>query len=157
MFAYINPRRSDLFATSFARQVARIEAGLQKELLHGNLDSIRTMIDVRDAMEAYWTAILHCSPGEVYNIGGSTSLSVGEFLELLKNHSNVKIPTRQDPSLLRPADVTLQIPNVDKFTAATGWHPKISLEESVRFLLDHWRRRTRIESESVGAHSVRPS
>jgi GDPmannose 4,6-dehydratase/GDP-4-dehydro-6-deoxy-D-mannose reductase len=36
MFAYLNPRRTDLFATSFARQVARIELGLQDTLLHGN-------------------------------------------------------------------------------------------------------------------------
>ena len=49
MFTYINPRREDLFSTSFALQVARIEAGLQKELTHGNLESMRTMIDVRDA------------------------------------------------------------------------------------------------------------
>jgi len=145
MFAYINPRRSDLFATSFARQVARIEAGLQKELLHGNLDSIRTMIDVRDAMEAYWVAVLHCDPGEVYNIGGNTSISVGEFLELLKKHSYTEIQARQDPALLRPADVTLQIPSVEKFTEATNWRPKISFDESVRFLLDHWRRRTQLE------------
>ncbi|MDO9541146.1 MAG: GDP-mannose 4,6-dehydratase, partial [Kiritimatiellia bacterium] len=76
MFAYINPRRADLFATSFARQVARIEAGLQKELVHGNLDSVRTMIDVRDAMEAYWLAIQKCELGEAYNIGGTTTISV---------------------------------------------------------------------------------
>ena len=56
MFAYLNPRRRDLFATSFALQVARVEAGLQDELLHGNLDSVRTLIDVRDAMETYWLA-----------------------------------------------------------------------------------------------------
>ena len=67
MFAYFNPRRKDLFATSFARQVARIEAGLQEELVHGNLDSIRTMIDVRDAMSAYWEALIYCDPGEAYN------------------------------------------------------------------------------------------
>ena len=56
MFTYINPRRSDLFATSFARQIARIEAGLQDTLFHGNLKSIRTLLDVRDAMRAYWLA-----------------------------------------------------------------------------------------------------
>ncbi|MDP3921281.1 MAG: GDP-mannose 4,6-dehydratase [Candidatus Omnitrophota bacterium] len=145
MFAYINPRRTDLFATSFARQVARIEAGLQKELLHGNLDSIRTLIDVRDAMEAYWIAILHCEPGEVYNIGGKKTISVGDFLELLKKHAKKKIPSRQDPALLRPADVTLQIPNTDKFHKATGWEPKIDFEESVIHLLDEWRRRVREE------------
>jgi GDPmannose 4,6-dehydratase/GDP-4-dehydro-6-deoxy-D-mannose reductase len=47
MFSYLNPRRSDLFATSFARQVARVERGLQAEIVHGNLDSVRTLIDVR--------------------------------------------------------------------------------------------------------------
>lgn len=140
MFAYLNPRRLDLFATSFAMQVARIEAGLQKELLHGNLDSTRTIIDVRDAMEAYWLAIEKCVPGEVYNIGGPTTITVGEFLELLKKKATCRIPSRLDPALLRPADVTLQIPNVSKFTAQTGWKPRYTFEESVSFLLDHCRR-----------------
>ncbi len=146
MFAYFNPRRTDLFATSFARQVARIEHGLQDELLHGNLDSIRTLIDVRDAMEAYWEAILHCQPGEAYNIGGATSMSVGEFLDLLKQESRVPILTRQDPRLLRPADVTLQIPKVDKFLNATGWKPKYSIEESVHHLVDFWRKKAAQEA-----------
>jgi len=141
MFAYLNPRRTDLFATSFARQVARIEAGKQEELIHGNLDSIRTLIDVRDAMEAYWVAVVYCEPGEVYNIGGTTSLSVGEFLDLLKKHSKVPIPSRQDPALLRPADVTLQIPDMTKFTKLTGWNPRHDFNDSVLHLLNYWRQR----------------
>ena len=139
MFAYLNPRRVDLFATSFARQVARIECGLQKELVHGNLDSVRTIIDVRDAMRAYWDAALHCKPGEAYNIGGKTTITVGEFLDLLKSLAKTAIPSRVDPALLRPADVTLQIPSTEKFEMATGWKPQYSFEESVAFLLDHWR------------------
>ncbi len=95
MFAYINPRRDDLFATSFARQVARIEAGHQRELLHGNLDSVRTMIDVRDAMESYWVAAEKCRFGEAYNIGGDTVITVGEFLELLDR------PVQENPGLAR--------------------------------------------------------
>jgi len=148
MFAYINPRRADLFATSFARQVARIEAGLQKELCHGNLDSVRTLIDIYDAMEAYWAAVLHCEPGEAYNIGGQTTISVGEFLELLKKHARTEIPTRQDPGLLRPADVTLQIPNMDKFQKQTGWAPKVDFDQSVENLLKEWRERVRLETQS---------
>ena len=139
MFAYLNPRRRDLFATSFAMQVARIEAGLQKELLHGNLDSTRTLIDVRDAMESYWVAAEKCRPGEAYNIGGPTIITVGEFLELLKKQARVPISSRVDVALLRPADVTLQIPDVTKFTTETGWKPKYSFEESVAFLLEHCR------------------
>jgi GDP-4-dehydro-6-deoxy-D-mannose reductase len=126
MFAYLNPRRVDLFATSFARQVARIERGLQKELVHGNLESVRTIIDVRDAMRAYWDAALHCTPGEAYNIGGNTTITVGDFLDLLKSLANTPIPSRIDPALLRPADVTLQIPATEKFEKATGWKPRYS-------------------------------
>jgi len=140
MFAYLNPRRSDLFATSFAMQVAKIEAGLQKELLHGNLDSTRTIIDVRDAMESYWVALARCRFGEAYNIGGPTIITVGEFLDLSKKKAKCEIPSRVNPALLRPTDVTLQIPDVFKFKNETGWQPKYSFEESVEFLLDHCRK-----------------
>lgn len=146
MYTYINPRRADLFASSFARQVARIEAGLQESLVHGNLDSARTVIDVRDAMRAYWEAIEKCTPGEAYNIGGTKTITVREFLEILKGKAKVAIPTRQDSRLIRPADITVQIPNVGKFMAATGWKPQYSFEDSVDLMLDYWRARVRAES-----------
>lgn len=145
MFAYLNPRRSDLFATSFAMQIARIEAGLQKKLLHGNLDSTRTLIDVRDAMESYWVALLKGEPGEIYNIGGKTVIKVGEFLDVLKQKSNCEIPSEVDPNLLRPVDITLQIPDTSKFEQLTGWKPKYSFEESVEFLLNHCRNKVASE------------
>lgn len=146
MFSYLNPRRIDLFATSFARQVAWIEMGLQSELVHGNLDSVRTLIDVRDAMRAYWDALLYCDPGEAYNIGGVTTMTVGDFLKRLVSLANKPIPTRLDQDLLRPADVTLQIPNVDKFILATGWKPQYTFDESLQHLLSYWRRQAVIES-----------
>ena len=149
MFAYLNPRRTDLFATSFARQVARIEAGLQDELVHGNLESVRTMIDVRDAMESYWLAVEHGEPGEAYNIGGTTTISVGEFLDLLKKNSTSTIPSRQDPALMRPADVTLQIPDTRKFEKLTGWTPRYAFDDGVRNLLEHWRSKVLRRDQSV--------
>lgn len=139
MFTYINPRREDLFATSFAKQIAWIEQGLREELTHGNLDSVRTIIDVRDAAAAYWEAIMRCRFGEAYNIGGATTLTVGDVLKRLISMSGKKIPTRRDPDLLRPADVTLQVPCLDKFTKETGWKPRYTLDQSLEFLLGHWR------------------
>lgn len=151
MFTYLNPRRTDLFATSFARQVARIELGLQKVLLHGNLDSVRTFIDVRDAVRAYWEAILYCEPGEAYNIGGVTTMTVGDCLKRLQALSRSRIPTRIDPNLLRPSDVTLQIPSVAKFAEATGWKPRYAFDDSLSALLAHWRRETRKEKAAAAA------
>lgn len=145
MFTYLNPRRTDLFASAFARQVAWIERGLLQELTHGNLDSVRTIVDMRDAMRAYWLAVLHCRAGEAYNIGGTTTVKVGEVLERLIALSEVPITTRCDPALLRPADVTLQIPCTDKFVKETRWQPEYSFEESLKSLLDYWRKKADAE------------
>lgn len=139
MFSYFNPRRKDLFATSFARQVVEIENGKREVLKHGNLDSTRTLIDIRDACAAYWAA-LDCVPGEAYNIGGTSTMSVGEFLETLKTYAKVPIKTEFDPKLSRPADVTLQIPDTTKFRKQTGWEPKYSFEDSVKHLMEHCRK-----------------
>jgi len=139
MFAYINPRRSEIFATAFAKQIVRIEHGKQEVLKHGNLESIRTLIDVRDAMESYWIACEKCEFGVPYNIGGNVAITVGEFLHLLKNNADVNIKTELDKDLLRPVDVTKQVPNTDRFYKATGWQPKYSIYDSVAFLLEHLR------------------
>lgn len=139
MFAYINPRRRELFATAFAKQVARIEHGKQDVLYHGNLDSLRTLIDVRDAMETYWIACDKCNIGEPYNVGGDNVISVRDFLDILRKHAKGPIMCRQDPKLMRPTDVTRQVPDVNKFKLATGWVPRYSFDDSVEFLLDHVR------------------
>lgn len=145
MFAYVNPRRADLFASAFAKQVARIEEGLQDKLVHGNLNSVRTFIDVRDAMRAYWEAIMHCKLGEIYNIGGTTTMTVGEFLQRLTAMAKVPIKSVLDKNLLRPSDVTLQIPSVKKFIKATGWKPIYSFEDSMNELLGYWREQVKKE------------
>lgn len=139
MFAYINPRRHDLFGTAFARQVVKIERGLQEVLYHGNIGSVRTIIDVRDAMRSYWIASEKCVAGDVYNIGGSDVLSVGEFLDKLISKSKCHISTKLDVNLLRPVDVTRQVCDCSKFNNLTGFTPEYSLDDSIDFLLDYCR------------------
>lgn len=143
MFAYINPRRNDIFSSAFAKKVVDIELGKSDILEHGNLDSIRTLIDVRDAMESYWVASNNCDYGVAYNIGGHDPVSVGQFLDILKEKATVYIPSKVDIRLLRPVDVTLQVPDVSKFTEKTKWIPKIPLAQSVEFLLHHYRKQSR--------------
>lgn len=140
MFAYINPRRHDLFATSFARQVVKIERKLQDSLHHGNLNSIRTIIDVRDAMRSYWLASEKCVYGEPYNIGGVDSISVNEFLDRLIHKAKCYIQVEQDKNLLRPVDVTKQIPDTTKFDTLTGFKTEYTLDESIEWLLSECRK-----------------
>lgn len=134
-FAYICPRRLEIFTTSFAYQVKKIEEGKQDVLRHGNLESVRTLIDVRDIVRAYWIASEQCEYGVPYNIGGKDIISVKEFLEQMIKQAKVPIKCVQDPKLLRPYDVTNQIVDASKFNEKVNWIPRYTLEESIEFLL----------------------
>ncbi len=150
MFTHTGPRRGDVFVEStFAKQIASIELGLQTPIVWvGNLDSIRTFADVRDTVRAYWLMVEKyfegkVPAGEVYNIGGSTTMKVGEMLQRLIDMSPAgkDIKVEVDKRRLRPADVTLQIPSVDKFKKATGWEPHIPFDTTLLDTLDYWRKR----------------
>ena len=140
MFSYTNPRRSDLFQTSFARQISLIEKRKKNLLSHGNLKSVRTFIDIEDAMEAYWVAATKGKIGEIYNIGGNKVISVNNFLKKLLKLSKIKIKTKVNKKLLRPKDINIQLVNSEKFFNDTGWKPKIKFDYSVKKLLDDCRK-----------------
>ena len=143
MFTHTGPRRGDVFAeSSFAKQIAMIEAGLLPPIVKtGNLDSLRTWADVRDAVRAYYMLVtINPTPAEYYNIGGSYTCSVRKMLEYLISLSTVKnIQVETDPDRLRPIDADLQVPDTRKFESHTGWKPEISFETTMNDLLNYWR------------------
>ena len=143
MFTHTGPRRGSVFAEStFAEQIAERELGIcDGPIKVGNLDSVRTITHVKDAVRAYWMLLEKCPAGEVYNIGGTETATIGEVLETLASHATVPITHEVDPKRLRPSDVTLQIPDISKFQDATGWKPEISMEETLLDLLDYHRKR----------------
>jgi GDPmannose 4,6-dehydratase len=150
MFTHTGPRRGDVFAEStFAKQIALIEAGLVPPVVRvGNLESLRTIADVRDAVRAYYMLVtVKPVSGAYYNIGGSQTTKVGDILNTLLGFSPMKAQIRveTDPDRLRPIDADLQVPDTTKFTAHTGWKPEISYETTMRDLLDYWRERVRHE------------
>jgi len=142
MFTHTGPRRGEVFVVSnFAKQIVSAEAGLADPVVKvGNLDSVRTFSDVRDAVRAYWLIAEKCEPGEVYNIGGIETMTIGQMLDKLLAMSTLKgIEVEVDPARLRPSDVTLQVPCVDKFHEATGWKPEIPFERTLKDTLEYWR------------------
>jgi GDP-mannose 4,6-dehydratase len=145
MFTHTGPRRGDVFAEStFAKQIAMIEAGqLPPVVRTGNLKSLRTWADVRDAVRAYFMLVtMNPVPGEVYNIGGTFSCTIGEMLDTLLSFSTRQdIIVEPDPDRFRPIDADLQVPDTSKFRRHTGWSPRISFEQTMRDLLQYWRDR----------------
>jgi GDP-mannose 4,6-dehydratase len=147
MFTHTGPRRGDVFAeSSFAKQIALIEEGrIEPVLKVGNLDSMRTWADVRDAVRAYHLLVtVNPVAGAYYNIGGAFSCTVGDMLRhLLSLSTRDDIEVVTDPQRLRPIDADLQVPDTRKFAAHTGWSPQIPFEQTMLDLLDYWRERVR--------------
>jgi GDP-mannose 4,6-dehydratase len=145
MFTHTGPRRGDVFAeSSFAKQIAMIEAGYIKEPIVkvGNLNSLRTIADVRDAVRAYHMLLtVNPTAGEYYNIGGTYTCEIGDVLNTLIGMSTMKddIKIVTDPARLRPIDANLQVPNTNKFFKHTGWKPEIPFDKTMSDLLDYWR------------------
>lgn len=145
MFTHTGPRRGDYFAeATFAKQIALIENGLQTPTIKvGNLKSLRTVADVRDAVRAYSMLIESSySPGDTFNIGGDTVVTVEEILThliSLSTHKNICIEVEE--SRLRPIDADLQVPCTDKFRTHCGWEPQYSFEDTMGDLLEYWRER----------------
>ena len=141
MFTHTGPRRGEVFVLSaFSKQIAAAELGLTPPVIRvGNLESVRTFCDVRDAVRAYWLLVHKCPPGEVYNIGGDRTMTIGEALDLMRSLSATPVEIQVDSDLMRPSDVTLQIPSTEKFRNETGWKPEIPLEKTMSDMLDYWR------------------
>lgn len=144
MFTHTGARRGDVFMeSSFAKQISLIEKGyLPPTVLTGNLDSIRTIADVRDAVRAYFLLVTtdKIPSGSVFNIGGTFTTSVGSILETLISLSTVdNIDHEIDESRLRPIDADLQIPDTSNFKKYTNWEPEYSFEETMTDLLSYWR------------------
>ena len=147
MFTHTGPRRGDVFSEStFAKQIAMIEAGLQEPKIYvGNLDSLRTYADVRDAVKAYYMLVtINPQGGEYYNIGGTFTCKIGDMLNYLIERSTVpNIEIITDPERLRPIDADLQVPNCDKFKQHTGWQPEIPFGKTMDDLLEYWRNKVK--------------
>lgn len=154
MFTHTGPRRGDVFAEStFAKQIAMVEAGLIPPLIKvGNLNSLRTIADVRDAVRAYWMLLtINPQSGAYYNIGGGTTHTIEEVLNTLISMSSRanEIKVEVDPDRLRPIDADLQVPDTSKFRAHTGWKPEIPYETTMRDLLEYWRERVAREGDRL--------
>ena len=144
MFTHTGPRRGDVFMEStFAKQIALIENKFLPPIVKtGNLESIRTIADVRDAVKAYFMLVTseNIPAGAVFNIGGTYTTTVKDILEKLISISTIKgIKHEIDPNRIRPIDADLQIPDTSKFKSYTNWEPIFTFDQTMNDLLNYWR------------------
>lgn len=141
-FSHTGPRRGHMFSiSSDALQIIRIAHNHQEKIIRvGNLKAVRSVIDVRDCVSAYYKLMQKGKSGEAYNIGGDKIYSIGEILDMMLKIKGLKgkIKKEIDQKLWRPIDIDVQIPDYKKLKKATGWTPKIPIEKTLTDLLDYW-------------------
>lgn len=142
-FNHTGPRRGEVFICSnFAKQIAEIEKGKKEPVIYvGNLEAKRDFTDVRDIVRGYWLCLEKGKEGDVYNVGTGKPYSMKEILDLLLSMSKVKVKTELDPARLRPSDVPVLFSDCSKLKELTGWEPKIPFKQTLRDLLEYWRKR----------------
>ncbi len=147
-FNHIGPGQSPAFAASgFARQLARIEAGLAPPVIAvGNLEAQRDIADVRDTVRAYVALMASGRAGHVYNVCSGRTISIRQVLDGLMARVALPVTVTADPARMRPADTPVVLGSHAKLTADTGWTPACSLDDTLDALLADWRDRARSET-----------
>jgi GDP-4-dehydro-6-deoxy-D-mannose reductase len=142
-FNHAGPRQSPEYVTSsFARQIAEIEAGVNPAVLSvGNLDARRDITDVRDTVRAYRMLAERGRAGRPYNICSGRAHRIGDLLEALLGLSRTRIRIAVDPARLRPSDNPVVLGDPSRIRTEVGWEAEMPIERTLQDLLDYWRLR----------------
>lgn len=144
MFNLLGPGQSpDLACSAFARQIALAEVSDQNEIVTGNLDAKRDFVDVRDAARAFALLAEKSKAGQSYNICSGKAVTIQRCLSKMMSKSKKQLSARVDPARAQKNDIPMQVGSFEKLKKATGWNPRIALNQSLSDLLDDWRKRTR--------------
>jgi GDP-4-dehydro-6-deoxy-D-mannose reductase len=142
-FNHVGPRQGDRCSIqTFCRQMAAIEARRQEPvLLVGNLEARRDFTHTTDVARALTALLDKAPPGQVYNLCSGTATRIGDIVDLVCAQGRAPVQVQVDPARLRPNDEPILAGDNRRLRAATGWEPRIGMEQIVRELLAYWRER----------------
>jgi GDP-4-dehydro-6-deoxy-D-mannose reductase len=107
----------------------------------GNLKPRRAFLDVRDTVRGFYLAALKGKRGEAYNLCATSTHEIGELLRTAIRLSGIKAEIRPATHLMRPSDEKIIFGSTSKFSAATGWKTKFSIEQTLLSMLEYWDRK----------------
>jgi GDP-4-dehydro-6-deoxy-D-mannose reductase len=134
-FAHTGPgQTTDFVAPALLQRLraARVAGGTVVRT--GSLEPVRDFLDVRDVVDAYVRLLADGHPGETYNIASGIGVSLRDLFQRLVSLVGVRVEAALDPALVRAADIPYLVGNAAKLTAATGWAPRIPLDQTLRDL-----------------------
>jgi GDP-4-dehydro-6-deoxy-D-mannose reductase len=141
-FNHSGPRQLDRYVIpSFCKQIAQIEAGIQKPLIEvGNLRARRDLSDVRDIVRGYRLLTEKGKVGEVYQLCSGRAVAIQTVLDMLLRMSTREIAVKTDKSRLRKADIPVLRGSYAKAARQVGYDVRYSLRNTLSDTLDYWRK-----------------
>jgi GDP-4-dehydro-6-deoxy-D-mannose reductase len=137
-FSFVGPRKTGDVCSDFARRLVAIERGAQPVMRVGSLDVVRDLIDVRDGVNGIMHLMDKGRSGEMYNVCGGNSVSIGDILDGYRRLSTVPFEVKQDASLIRALEQKVKIGNSSKLRAL-GWKLEHDLADTLDAILNYWR------------------
>ena len=137
LFNHESPRRGREFVTrKVAEGAARIKLGLARELLLGNLEARRDWGFAGDYVDAMWRMLQQPAPDD-YVVATGEAHSVREVAEVAFGALGLdwREFVREDPALLRPAEVDHLVGDARKARAALGWQPHVSFRQLIEMMV----------------------
>lgn len=140
-FNHIGPNQTPVFVVAdFCKQVADIEKGKQEPVIYvGNLSAKRDFTDVRDVVKAYALLVKGGKRGETYNVGRGHAVAIEDILKEIVSMSDKDIEVKVGEKKLRPVDVPIIEPDIEKIKKEVGWEPVIELRQTLEETLEYWR------------------
>jgi nucleoside-diphosphate-sugar epimerase len=140
IFKTTGPGKLGDVCSDLAKRAIEIEMGMRTPTMEvGNLANRRSIVDVRDLVQALRLSVEHCEPGEVYNLGGDDVYSVQELVEAIREQATFNFGVEQRTELMRSCDEPATAGDNAKFRSCCTWTPQISLARTLHEMLEWWR------------------
>ena len=133
LFNHESPRRGKEFVTRrISWGAARIAHGLEKTLTLGNLKARRDWGYAGDYVKAMWRMLQQPKP-EDFVIGTGVMHTVADVARVAFQTAGLdwRDHVREDPGLLRPAEVDKLCGDSRKAQRLLGWKPEVSFEQLI--------------------------
>jgi GDP-4-dehydro-6-deoxy-D-mannose reductase len=136
-FQHEGPGRDERFAIgSWAAQIARAEESGGRTIRVGDLAGRRDITDVRDTCRAYTLLLDPSVPASTYNIATGEVVELRDVLDTLVGQATAPLEIEHDPERMRPTEVPVLCGDASRLRAATGWVPRIPLEQTLADMLE---------------------
>lgn len=141
-FQHAGPGQDERFAIpSWANQIARLEETDAPTIEVGDVTVERDLVDVRDVARAYVSLVEPTTPSGVYNVASGRPVAMSAVLDVLVRMARSPVEFVVDPDRLRRAKAPVLSGDPARLRAATGWEPKIPLEQTLADVLQEARSR----------------